>query len=99
MENTEKGINDNIIRPNKEINRTPDNRANGITIKQNDLPYEDPAITNPEELASFPTPAQIADAQEVKNESADHLVNRRSPVREGRNITRTDNNPDNDGFM
>lgn len=63
------------------------------------LPYEDPAITNPEELASFPKPSVITDAAEVENESESHLVNKRTPVREGRNITRTDNNPDNDGFM
>jgi len=64
------------------------------------LPEDDPALINPDELATFP--------KEVKNEYPDldeerdsHLTNRRSsPVRDGRNITRTDTTPDNDGgFM
>ncbi len=63
------------------------------------LPYEDPAITNPRELASFPKKADIMNAKEVEHESENHLVNKRTPVREGRNIIRTDNNPDNEGFM
>ena len=67
--------------------------------KEFSLPYEDPAITNPQELASFPKNAKIAGAAEVEHERESHLVNKRTPVREGRNITRTDNNPDNDGFM
>ncbi|MFD2603071.1 MULTISPECIES: hypothetical protein [Flavobacterium] len=67
--------------------------------KEFNLPYEDPAITNPQELASFPKPSQIMDAKEVEHESENHLVNKRTPVREGRNIIRTDNNPENDGFM
>jgi hypothetical protein len=63
------------------------------------LPYEDPAITNPRELASFPKKADIVNAKEIEHESENHLVNKRTPVREGRNIIRTDNNPDSDGFM
>ncbi len=63
------------------------------------LPYEDPAITNPQELASFPKNSTIADAQDVELERESHLVNKRTPFREGRNIIRTDNNPDTDGFM
>lgn len=63
------------------------------------LPYEDPAITNPEELASFPKKSKISNAKEVEHERESHLVNKRTPVREGRNIIRTDNNPDTDGFM
>ena len=63
------------------------------------LPYEDPAITNPQELATFPKPSEIVEAKEIEHESESHLVNKRTPVREGRNIIRTDNNPDNDGFM
>jgi len=63
------------------------------------LPYEDPAITNPQELASFPKKAKIVNAKEVELESENHLVNNRTPVREGRNIIRTDNNPENEGFM
>lgn len=65
------------------------------------LPYEDPAITNPQELASFPPPAPIADAADVEEESKTRIVNvKSSPVREGRNIIRTDTNSDTtDGFM
>lgn len=63
------------------------------------LPYEDPAITNPEELASFPKPAPIADAEDVENESENRLVNKRTPVREGRNITQTGNAPDERGYI
>ena len=85
---------------NNEINRTPYNRNENKDMSTDfTLPYEDPAITNPEELASFPKHSEIADAGEIERESENHLVNRRSPVREGRNITRTDNNPDTDGYM
>jgi hypothetical protein len=64
------------------------------------LPYEDPAIINPVELASFPPPAQKVSAEDIENENETHVVNvNRSPVREGRNIISTDNNPDRDGFM
>lgn len=62
--------------------------------KEFNLPYEDPAITNPQELASFPKPSHIMNAREVEHESENHLVNRRSPVREGKNITRTDGSPE-----
>jgi hypothetical protein len=66
----------------------------------NTLPYEDPALVNPEELASFPKPAPKADAADVEDESATRIVSlKSSPVRDGRNIVRTDTNPDPDGFM
>lgn len=80
------------------MDKNVNNRENKLN-KDFNLPYEDPAITNPEELASFPKNSEIADAREVEHERESHLVNKRTPVREGRNITRTDNNPDNDGFM
>lgn len=86
----------------REMNRTHDNRSlqeDMDLTPDNALPYEDPAVINPEELATFPKRSKIASAEDIENESEDHLVNRRSPVREGRNITRTDNNPNNDGFM
>ena len=88
--------------PNQEMNRTHDGRrlkGNKDLTPDNSLPYEDPAITNPEELATFPKRSKIADAGRIEDESESHLVNRRTPVREGRNITRTDNNPDTDGYM
>lgn len=96
MENTEKGHNNNIIRPNHETNKVNAHNATPDFT----LPYEDPAITNPEELASFPKPAHKVGEQELENESENRLVNyQKSAVREGRNIIRTDNNPNTDGFM
>ena len=87
-------------RPNQEMNRTHDSRR----LKEDrDLTfhplYPDPAEVNPEELASFPKKSQQSNPQDIEDEKESHLVNKRSPLREGRNITRTDNNPDNDGFM
>lgn len=83
---------------NPDTNKTNDAVRRNL-MPDNSLPYEDPAITNPEELASFPKKAKIVNATEVERESENHLVNNRTPVREGRNIVRTDNNPDTDGFM
>ena len=73
-----------------------DKKANDQRNKKgmdNSLPYEDPAIVNPKELASFPKKSKIEKASEVEKEKESHLVNKRSPVREGRNITQTDNTP------
>lgn len=65
-----------------------------------DLPYEDPAVVNPAELASFPKAAPKVDAADVENESGNRLVNRKSsPVREGRNIAQSDNRPDENGYI
>jgi len=78
-------------------------RLEGIinTAPDSTLPYEDPIVTNPEELASFPKAAPIADAADVAEESKTRIVNvKSSPVREGRNIIRTDTNSDTtEGFM
>ncbi|MFP9098801.1 hypothetical protein ACLI09_07095 [Flavobacterium sp. RHBU_24] len=65
------------------------------------LPYEDPAIINPQELATFPKPAPIVDAADVEEENRTHTLHeKRSPLREGRNIVRTDTNSNTtDGFM
>ncbi len=82
-----------------ETNTTHDNRKDMDLTPDTTLPYEDPAVTNPEELATFPKRSKIASASDIEKENEDHLVNRRSPVREGRNIIRTDNNPNNDGFL
>lgn len=59
------------------------------------FPYEDPAIVNPEELATFPK--TVCTSNYHHHES--HLVNKRTPVRDGRNITITDNHPDQHGFV
>lgn len=60
------------------------------------LPYDDPAMINPNELASFPRQVNLEDHRLHDHQS--HLVNRRTPVREGRNITRTDNQPSRHGL-
>lgn len=92
-ENRESKINftkDNSNLSKEDMHNKPDGQ----------LPEDDPAIINPDELATFP--------KEMKNENPDlneeresNLVSKKSsPVREGRNITRTDTTPDNDGgFM
>ena len=64
------------------------------------LPYEDPAVVNPTELATFPKMVKRDESHHHHHEHESHLVNRRTaPVREGRHITRTDNHPDKDGYM
>lgn len=93
-DNNDQGYQDGQFKENKS-----NNTVKRSLIPDNSLPYEDPAITNPEELASFPKKTKIVDAAEIERESESHLVNKRTPVREGRNIIRTDNNPDTDGFM
>ncbi|RYD91136.1 MAG: hypothetical protein EOP54_22935 [Sphingobacteriales bacterium] len=59
------------------------------------IPYGDPADINPEELATFPK--QVNSTGLHHHES--HLVSHRTPVRDGRNITRTDNHPSRGGYM
>ncbi|MXN92463.1 hypothetical protein GR160_14635 [Flavobacterium sp. Sd200] len=56
------------------------------------LPYDDPAITNPQELATFPKKTKAQDDYHHHDHES-HLVNRRTPVRNGVNITRTDGQP------
>lgn len=65
------------------------------------LPYEDPAITNPEELASFPKPAPKAGALDVEEESQTRIVSlKKSPARDGQGIIRTDTNSNTtEGYM
>ena len=66
------------------------------------LHYEDPAIVNPDELATFPKQVNkdMSKEQHPHHHHESHLVNnKRTPVRDGRNITRTDNHPDRNGFM
>jgi len=59
--------------------------------------YPGSAILNPEELSTFPKHVSVDNNHHHHHES--HLVNKRTPVREGRNITRTDNHPDRNGFI
>ncbi|WP_294820221.1 hypothetical protein [uncultured Flavobacterium sp.] len=62
------------------------------------MPYDDPAIINPDELATFPKTA-TSGAYHQYHDHELHEITRRTPVRDGRNITRTDNHPDRNGFM
>lgn len=53
-----------------------------------DLPYEDPAIVNPAELASFPKMVMNDNHRHPDHDS--HLVNKRvTPARDGSNIVKT----------
>lgn len=89
---------------NHELNRSHDNRRlqedKGLT-PDGLLPEDDPAVINPDELASFPK-EKHTENPDIEDERDPKLVNRKtSPVREGRNITRTGpgSNVDEDGFM
>ena len=83
------------IQDNRELNSSPHD------IQPRALrPDEDPAIINPAELATFPKQEKRDPNVDIDAERDSHLVNKKhSPVREGRNIISTDNNPDRDGFM
>jgi len=102
MENNKN--NSNEQQDDQEINFTNDNRklkeGNSHPTPDGQLPEDDPSLINPDELATFPKEMNN-DNPDIDSESDSHLVNRKSsPVREGRNITRTDTTPDNDGgFM
>ncbi|MGQ2982023.1 hypothetical protein [Flavobacterium sp.] len=62
------------------------------------MPYDDPALVNPDELATFPK-AVRTDVFHPLLDHELHTITKRTPVRDGRNITRTDNHPDKNGFM
>lgn len=83
-------------------NRQPEKKEfkKGPHQSYDGLPYQDPALINPIELASFPPPAEKVSAKEIEIENETSVVHvHRNPVREGRNIINTDNSPDRDGFM
>ncbi|NDI98419.1 hypothetical protein GWA97_04975 [Flavobacterium sp. LaA7.5] len=62
-------------------------------------PSNDPAIINPEELATFPKQKETKKPN-LEEERDSHLANKvRSEERRGRNITNTGTMPDDDGFM
>lgn len=88
---------------NEQRNFTSDDRnlkEGGSKHPDGQLPEDDPALINPDELATFPKEMKNGDP-DIESERDSHLTNRKSsPVRDGRNITRTDTTPDNDGgFM
>lgn len=62
-------------------------------------PDGDPAVINPEELASFPKQKKTKNPN-IDAEKENHSVSQKtSPVRSGRNITQTGPGPDKDGFL
>ena len=69
-----------------------------MPIGYNGLPYDDPAILNPDELATFPKQVR-RDGYHHHDHHHHHHHMKSTPVRDGRNITRTDNHPDKHGFM
>lgn len=89
MANNEKEKKEKLNKPDNALNN-PDEQL---------IPTNDPAITNPVELATFPKQKKTDDP-DLEEERENHMVNRKkSPVRSGRNITNTDNNPDKDNYM
>ncbi len=85
----------------KENNIVPEKNN---TLKHPDglLPEDDPAVINPDELATFPKQVNETDEDvDLEAERENHSVNRKtSPERDGTNITRTDNTSTNDrGFL
>lgn len=87
---------------NQEMNRTHDNRYLKNESKANsdewDVPgVEDPAAVNPEELASFPK--QKDKGPLPIDHEKENAITKRSSVREGRNIARTENTPDENGYI
>lgn len=86
----------------KEINLTNSDRSipqQKSTKPDGPLPEDDPAIINPDELATFPKERKNTNP-DLDEERDSHSVNlKSSPVREGRNITNTDTKPDENGFM
>lgn len=86
---------------NREGNIVPDRN---LSQKHPDglLPEDDPAVINPDELATFPKQVYETDENvDLEAERENHSVNRKtSPERDGTPITRTDNTSTNDrGFL
>ena len=94
-QNTEKEKHGSLTGNNRELSKGYDKKK-----PDGPLPEDDPALINPDELATFPKEMKNEDP-DIDQERDSHSVSRKSsPIREGRNITRTDTTPDNDGgFM
>ncbi|MFP9116002.1 hypothetical protein ACLI1A_18840 [Flavobacterium sp. RHBU_3] len=70
------------------LNDLGGNQEMSHTSGKFDLPYDDPAIVNPAELASFPKVVMTSNNRHPDHES--HLVNKRvTPARDGSNIVKT----------
>lgn len=89
----------------KEKNSIPNpnevRRAGGSSTASGDrLPENDPAIINPDELASYPRQQAADDTPDIDEERKSHSVQlKSSPARDGRNITRTGPSTDTGDFM
>jgi hypothetical protein len=102
-ENENREYNNAEGRPDRDVTRTKQNiglKHDADSLKTgNMLPEDDPAIINPDELASFPEEKKTNDP-DLDEERDSHLANKvKGSVREGRNITNTDTKPDDNGFM
>lgn len=92
-------------RGNKEKNSIPNpnevRRAGGSSSASGDrLPENDPELINPDELASYPKQQTDDENPDVDEERKSHSVQlKSSPVRDGRNITRTGPSTDTGDFM
>lgn len=89
----------------KEKHTTPNpnetRRAGGSSAASGDmLPENDPAVINPDELATFPRQQADDDTPDLDEERKSHSVQlKSSPARDGRNITRTGPSTDTGDFM
>lgn len=84
---------------NEGMNHAYDNWGSQELQPDNTLPYDDPAVINPEELATFPKQVQRSDHYHHHHEHESHLINKRIKPGTDNYITRTDNNPDKRGYM
>lgn len=103
-DNMNKGLNqqEQEKRLNEDLNIMNNNNTADNTRQKPEseiFPDGDPAVINPEELATFPPEAERSSDVDIDAERESHLVNKRTPVRDGRNIISTDNDPTHDGFM
>lgn len=86
---------------NKKINHIDESMEDNLSKNEsrNMLPEDDPAVINPDELATFPKQKKT-EHPDLEEERDSHLANKiSSPVRKGRNITQTGTMPDENGFM
>lgn len=101
--NTEKNNDYRDNREKDEAKNIPDNLKQSKGHKDPDglLPEDDPALINPDELATFPREAKDDEDVDIDAERGNPSINRKtSPARDGSSITRTDNSSENDrGFL
>ncbi len=91
---------DNEKNREREAKENQDPVLGNSKSKDTSAPLEDdPAIINPEELATFPKEKKTENP-DLEEERDSHLANKvRSDERRGRNITNTGTMPNDDGFL